>query len=90
MNTKKISSTVMIAVLGLLLLAPMGTSNASYIGTVLNTVRASTNKNTGVDRITKTYRELSVRNGYSWTTRVRADNTATEYATLTTYVYRVY
>ncbi len=80
----------MAGMLSLLLLAPIETANASYIGTVLNTVRAATNKNTGVDRITRTYRELSVRNGYTWTTRVTADNTATEYATLTTYIYRVY
>ncbi|MFT9470108.1 hypothetical protein [Leuconostoc pseudomesenteroides] len=90
MKLGKTISLVIAASFGTLALAPIGGSDASYIGTVINTVRASTNKNTGVDRVQTTYRELSVRHGYTYTTRVTSPNTATEYVRLTTYIYTVY
>lgn len=90
MKLGKTLSLVLAASFGTVALAPITGSNASYIGTVINTVRASTNKNTGYSRVQTTYRELSVRNGYTYTTRVTAPHTATEYVRLTTYIYTVY
>lgn len=70
--------------------APLTVGNAAYIGTVKDYTRAATNKNTGADSVKTYYKEISVRNGYTWTSYKYSDDTATEYAVITKYVYTVY
>lgn len=40
--------------------------------------------------ITKTYCELSAQNGCTLSTKLHINNALTEYATIITYIYRVY